>query len=244
MSAPLVAGAVALLLENDPDLFQDTIKKMLTENADRKGLKIDPKKVPYNKKEHYGYGSGRLRMLTPFEQSFPTVDVDVWVKTAPKDFGNEPYKGGCFCQAPEVEIFDPNGKKTTTLKWDKEHKVQVRVYNRGQNPAMKTKVSLKYTRPGTAPTTWKLCTDSSSQSVEEEVNIPALDYVDVVFSRRWVPKKKEVPSGGEKWKDHYCLLIELRHDDDPLKYDEKTSDPWTKNIKGTNNVALRNIHIH
>ena len=59
-----------------------------------------------------------------------------------------------------------------------------------------------------------------------------------------------LPAGGAEWGDHFCLLVELNdptHPDDPLLYDDRTaagSDPWTRNVKGTNNVALRNLHIH
>ena len=42
MASPLVAGSVALLFEQDPDLNQDAIKALLTKTADRSGLDIDP----------------------------------------------------------------------------------------------------------------------------------------------------------------------------------------------------------
>lgn len=248
-AAPVVAGAISLLFENNPKLNQDTIKDMLTKDADKKDLNIDPKKpMVFDEIEYFAYGNGRLRMLAPFGQSFSNIDVDVWVKTAKEDYGYKTYKGNIFWLAPEVKIFDANGNETTTLKWGKKHKVQVKVYNNGQTPAMKTKVSLKYTRPETAPDEWEECKDSDNESfLKEEVNIPALDSVALDFKNYWVPDESKFPPGGAQWGDHYCLLVELDHPQDPLQYDDKTTkgkDPWEKNIKGTNNIALRNLHIH
>lgn len=247
MAAPLVTGAIALLLENDPNLNQDTIKGLLTQTADRTGLDIDPGAPGYDPIERNQYGFGRLRMLAPFQHSLPLVDVDVWVRTADDDYGSEPYPGDCFCHAPEVRVFDSSGNEVTTLNWDQEHRVRVRVRNLGDTPAINTLVKLKYTRPWTAPDDWKPCQDPSNISIDQTVNIPALGYHEFDFTQRWKPEQAELPPGGAEWGDHYCLLVELVHDNDPLQYDDSTAegrDPWNRNIKGTNNVALRNLHIH
>jgi subtilisin family serine protease len=247
MAAPLVAGAIALLFENEPDLNQDSIKALLTQTADRTGLNIDPGVPGYDPIERNAYGFGRLRMLAPFQHSLPLVNVDVWARTADDDYGFEPYPGGCFCHAPEVQVLDSGGNETNTLNWGQEHTVKVRVYNLGDTPAIGTLVKLKYTRPWAAPDDWVECQDSANNAIEETVNIPALGYVDLTFTQRWKPETSELPLGGAGWGDHYCLLVELNHQDDPLQYDDSTAagkDPWTKNIKGTNNVALRNINIH
>ena len=90
MAAPLVAGAIALLLEDQPILNQDAIKGLLTQNADRTNLDIDPLAVGYDKFERNAYGYGRLRMLAPFQFIQPPGDVDVWVRTADDDYGLEP----------------------------------------------------------------------------------------------------------------------------------------------------------
>ncbi len=247
MASPLVTGAVALLLEINPGLNQDTIKGLITQTADRAGLDIDPgDPSSYDPIERNQYGFGRLRMLAPFQHSLPLVDVDVWIRTAEDDYGDEPYPGDCFCHAPEVWVYDPGDDEISLLNWNQDHKVRVRVHNLGDSPAISTRVSLKYTRPWAAPDNWVQCRDSSGTAVEQTVNIPALGYLDFDFTQRWMPKETDIPPGGGDWGDHYCLLIELRHDDDPLEYDDSTaegSDPWNRNIKGTNNVALRNLSI-
>lgn len=246
MAAPLVTGSIALLFENDPDLNQDTVKALLTQTADRTNLDIDPDVAGYDPVERNAYGFGRLRMLAPFQHSLPLVDVDVWVRTADDDYGYQPYPGGCFCHAPEIRVF-AGGNETTTLNWGDEHTIQVRVHNLGDTPAVQVKVRLKYTRPWAAPDDWVECQDSANDPVEDEINIPALSYVDHTFTQQWKPELAQLPAGGDEWGDHYCLLVEAENTDDPLLYDDSTAagkDPWTRNIKGTNNVALRNLHIH
>jgi len=256
MAAPLVTGAIALLLENDPHLNQDAIKGLLTQAADRSGLDIDPgDPATYDRIERNAYGFGRLRMQAPFLHSFPLADVDVWVRTADDDYGYTPYSGGCFCHAPEVWVYDSDNNPVTTLHWSEEYRVEVRVHNLGNTPAMGTIVRLKYTRPWVAPDDWTPCqdpsaTDATLAPIQETEDIPPLDYVKVEFSQRWKPEEYQLqlPPGGAEWGDHYCLLVELEHPDDELEYDDATAggreDPWNRNIKGTNNVALLNLHIH
>ncbi len=245
MACPLVAGAVALLFEENPDLYQDAIKGMLLQTADRTDLDLNPDAAGYDELEHDAYGHGRLRMLAPFQQAMPLVDVDVWVRTAQDDYGFEPYLGGCFCHAPQVAILGPGGIQTTTLHWNDEHTVHVRVHNLGDSPAIKTRVKIKYTRPWAAPDDWKPCKDPDGNNIEQEINIPAVGFFDLEFDQKWIPKEAEVP-GGDEWGNHYCILVELDHDDDPLLYEDATAaggNPWKANIKGTNNVALRNLSI-
>jgi len=185
-------------------------------------------------------------MLTPFEHSLPLTNVDVWVRTADDDYGFEPYPGGCFCHAPEIRVIDSNGNEATTLHWGQEPSDQVKIHHLGDNIAANIVVKLKYTRPWIAPNHWVQCQDSDNNPIEERVDISALNYNDFEFNQKWKPESGELPPDGTGWGDHYCLLVELDHPNDPLLYHDMAtggSDPWTKNIKGTNNVALLNLHI-
>lgn len=246
MAAPIVSGSIALLFETNPNLNQDEIKALLTQTADKTNLNLDPEAAGFDQFERNAYGFGRLQMLAPYEHSRPLRSVDVWVRTADDDYGFEPYPGGCFCHAPEIKIIDSNGNETTTISWGQEHIVQIKIHNLGDNIADNTLIKLKYTRPWVAPNQWVQCQDSSNNPIEERADIPALSYIDFEFTQKWKPESSELPPDGTDWGDHYCLLIELDHPLDELLYHDIAgggSDPWNKNIKGTNNVALRNLHI-
>ncbi len=241
MATPVVTGAIALLLENDPNLSQDTIKALLTQTAERTGLDLNPLDPNYNAVHRNAYGYGRLRLLAPHLHTWPLVNVDTWVRTANDDYGVEPYIGGCICHAPEVKVFDSGGVETTTLQWGQDHRVQVRVHNLGDHTALNTLVRLRYTRPGLAPDDWVPCQDAANNAIEQTVDIPPLDSVLLTFDQRWKPESGEVPAVDRDWGDHYCLLVELDHPDDQLVYND--GDSWDLNIKGRNNVALKNFHI-
>ena len=69
-----------------------------------------------------------------------------------------------------------------------------------------------------------------------------MDSVELVF--HWRPEATEIsaPAGAT----HFCLLAEVDHVNDPLVFAAPSGgggSAWTTNIKGTNNVALRNLHI-
>ena len=74
------------------------------------------------------------------------------------------------------------------------------------------------------------------------MTIPAMGSTVVSFN--WRPEAAELnaPSGTT----HFCLLAEVHHLNDPLVYPAQTTpggNAWTTNIKGVNNVALKNLHI-
>lgn len=254
-SAPVVAGAAALLLSAQPDLTQDAIKSLLINHADTTGIDLDD---PVQRNQ---FGNGRLRMRAIFENITDPGDVDVFVRTADDDYGREPYSGGCFCHAPEVrvqaaEIYDADAPHTTGLRWGHRHALSVRVHNLSATPALDTEVRLYYTRPWTAPADWVPCTSDASGALVRRLDIPPLGHADFVFDassepgvdRCWVPRETEVPEVDSDWGDHFCLLVVARHEasGDVPDWDEESAeglDAWTRNIKGTNNVALRNVHI-
>ena len=265
-ATPVVAGAVALLLSEQPDLNQDTVKALLTRNADQTGLRLDPSSTDFDQVERNRFGNGRLRMLPVFDHIRPPGVIDVFVRTAADDYGDEPYIGGCFCHAPEVqvqtaELYDNDDPHTTQLVWGKKHAIRVRVHNLGGTPAMATEVRLYYTRPWAAPDAWVECKNLAVEELTLSLDIPLLGFQDFIFDasdpendRCWVPLEDEVPAVEGDWDDHFCLLVEVYHtaSGDEPRYEDASGatitpdtalDVWTRNIKGTNNVALRNLHI-
>lgn len=255
MATPLVAGAIACLLEEyhsappvglGIELNQDTVKALLTQYANTLNLNLNPTQAGYVAEERNRYGYGRLRMIGPIDHIRPPVDNDVWVRTADDDYGEEPYPGGCFCHAPDVRVFQQGtNNETTNISWGTTYDVRVTVRNLGEQNAVNATVRLKYTLPHAAPNTWFHAEDASINNNKLEnttVTVPAMDSTEVSFS--WRPKAADLnaPAGIT----HFCLLAEVTHVNDPLVYSAPAGgggNAWSTNIKGTNNVALRNLHI-
>jgi subtilisin family serine protease len=253
MATPLVAGTIACLLgeyHTPPpvglgiELNQDTVKALLTQYANRLNLHLDPNQAGYVAEERNRYGYGRLRMIGPVDHILPPVDNDVWVRTADDDYGEVPYPGGCFCQAPDIRVFQSGtNNEIYSINWGTTYDVRVIVRNLGEQDAVNTTVRLRYALPHTAPNDWFYAEDAANQRLENTaVTVPAMSSTTVTF--HWRPEAAELnaPAGTT----HFCLLAELDHLNDPLVYPAPASgggSAWTTNIKGTNNVALRNLHI-
>jgi subtilisin family serine protease len=248
MATPLVAGAVALLLEegralNRP-MSQETIKALLIQNTNRLNLHLDPTQAGFVQEELNRYGHGRLRLIAPIDHIRPALDVDVWVRTAADDYGEEPYPGDCFCGAPDIRVFGAGtNNETTQLTWGTTYDVRVTVRNLGNNRAVGTTVRLKYTYPWTAPNVWVQAQDASNNALERTIDVDALGQRVETF--QWRPEASEI-SGAPAGSTHFCLLAEVSHPRDLLNHPALTTpgpSAWTTNIKGINNVALRNLHI-
>lgn len=248
MATPLVAGAVALLFDAyrrpplNLQLNQDTIKALLIQHANRLNLNLNPAQAGYNAQQRNRYGNGRLRMIDAIDHSQPPVDVDVWVRTADDDYGQQPYPGECFCGAPDIRVCQAGtDNEITQLNWGTTYDVKVTVRNLGDSDAVGTTVRLKYTTPHTAPNTWFEAEDAGNNKLVQTVTVNAMNQREVLFN--WRPEAAELnaPTG----QTHFCLLAEVDHIADPLVYPAPTSggSAWATNIKGCNNVALHNLHI-
>ena len=253
MATPLAAGAIALLFEeygSPPpvglglDLNQDTIKALITQYANKLNLNLNPTQPGYVATERNRYGYGRLRMIGPIDHLHPPVNVDLWIRTASDDYGEEPYPGGCFCCAPDIRVFEAGtNNETTHINWGTTYDVRVTVRNLGDTDAVGATVHLKYTLPHAAPSSWFEAEDVNDSKLADTVTVPAMDDVEVLF--HWHPEVAEL--GAPAGTTHFCLLAEVDHPTDPLVYPAPAGttggNVWSTNIKGTNNIALRNLHI-
>lgn len=134
------------------------------------------------------------------------------------------------------------GVEVSQLTWGSTYEVRVTVRNLGDDQALGTIVRLKYTLPWTAPNAWHEAEDASHNPLVRVVDVPALGQTEVPF--QWRPEAAEI--GAPPGTSHFCLLAEVDHVGDPLVYPAPTTaggDAWSANIKGVNNVALRNVHI-
>jgi hypothetical protein len=225
------------------------MKALLTQNANRLNIHIDPgDPATYVETERNLYGYGRLRMVAPITQIRPPTEINLWVRTADDDFGDQPFIGDCFCGSPDIRVYEAGtNNETTQLTWGTAYDVRVTVRNLGDDNASNVTVRLKYTLPWAAPNDWAQAMDDSAGSgaacENTSVTVDALDETQVNFT--WKPRSGEIanPPTGQT---HYCLLAEVDHDDDPLVFEAPTAgggNAWSTNIKGTNNCALRNLHI-
>jgi hypothetical protein len=247
MSTPLVAGLVALIMEErtlaGANIDQDTIKALLVEYANQLNLHLDPAQAGYVDTERNLFGYGRVRAIGPIDHHLPPQDVDVWVKTAPDDFGQAPFTGDVYWTAPEIRIC-PQGStvETNELQWGHVYDVTVTVRNRGDDAAVGAEAWLKYTRPFTAPNGWTPAQDTSNNALHATVDVPALGHADAHFV--WRPDSGEVPP---PYPDaHFCVLAEVSHLRDVLAYPAPAGgggSAWESNVKGTNNIALHNVSI-
>ncbi len=247
MSTPMVAGSVALLLQEmhitlGQNPTQDTIKALLTTHTNTVGLHLNPAQAGYVATQQDLYGLGRLRMIGPIDYVQPQLDVDVWIRTADDDYGAQPYPGGCFCGSPDIRVIDPaTGNETTNLTWGNTYAVHVTVRNLGNDNAVGATVRLRYTMPWAAPNDWTAAEDASNNPLAQTVDVPALSEHEIVFS--WRPEHSEIPGATGT---HFCLLAEADHLLDHLVYtfpSTGSGDAWSENIKNTNNVALHNLHL-
>lgn len=250
LASPLVAGAVALIFEELAGLAtplaanHDTIKALLVRHAHSRGLVFDPAAPGYHPYYRNQYGHGRLRLASLVDHLAAPREVDLWIRTAEDDWGTEPYLGDRFWRAPDIRVYQ-TGTMTEVreLAWGTTYDVRVRVRNLGDGDANNAIVRLKYTRPHAAPTTWHDAEDAADRALaNHRVSVPALGDTDVLF--RWRPEAAEI--GAPAGTTHICLLAEVGHRDDPLAYAAPTTpgrSAWELNIKGTNNIALRNVFI-
>ncbi len=250
MAAPLVAGSVALLFEAYGDLGfnlnQDTIKALLTQHANRVNLHLDPSQPGYIAEQQNRYGYGRLRMIGPIDLVRPPVDVDLWVRTADDDYGLEPFIGRECWKAPSILVYEAGTDNETyrRLTWGTTYDVKVTVYNLGDTNAVGATVRLKYSIPYAAPRKWFHAEDASNNKLEETINVPAMNSMEVFF--QWRPEKTELDQPENT--THFCLLAEVDHAADQLVYPapdgDTQRDAWLANIQNTNNIALRNVEIY
>ena len=252
MAAPLVTGSVALLFEAarmqgySPN--HDTIKALLISHTNRSNIHVNPGVAGYIPTERNLYGNGRLRMVGPLTQMRPPTNISLWIRTANDDYGDEPYIGDCFCGAPDIRVCDVGTtNETRQLNWGTTYDVRITVRNMGDDTANNVTVKLQYTYPWTAPNMWTDAKDGPADPGQKcertNVSVPPLGETHVDF--KWKPRSGEV-AGAPAGQTHFCLLATINHVDDALIFSAPTSSggsAWTTNIKGTNNVALRNLHI-
>lgn len=245
MSAPMVAGACALLFEcRGPATTQADLKQILENTAGTTGLAL-----PGN-----DFGYGFLQMANAC--TTPAPNVDVWLRDYTDDMGMEPYTGAVAWLSPDIEIMDrtattlvPNPTHHPTRRFN--NVIRVTVRNRGTQRARNTDVYLYWADPATNipfPAAWSssgICTGGLPDLPIQgnKLVLPQLmpagtpgggDTIQCHFG--WAPP---APGNNLSMDDHFCLLVRLENESDPSQIN---TGGWTS-ITAKNNLALHNVHV-
>jgi len=237
MSAPMVAGACALLFQGrGAGLNWADMKLILQDTAGTAGLA-----VPGNT-----FGFGFLQMGNAM--ALPAPAVDVWLRDDANDTGQEPFIGPVAWRSPDIEVLDDAGNPVPNPTYDPvkrfSNRVRVTVRNRGTSTARNTEVYLYWADPGTNipfPSAWDSrgiytgapnFTNHANMIVVPQLAPGASTQVEFA----WAPP---APGSNLRGDNHFCLLARLENESDPSQLG---SGGWPV-IRARNNIALRNLHV-
>lgn len=236
MSAPLVAGACALIFQCRGALTTcANLKQILENTANTMGLSI-----PGN-----DFGFGFMQVGTT---CINPANVDVWIRDHPTDTGVEPFTGANAWLSPDIEILDTGGNPVPNPTYHPTNRfnniIRVTVSNRGTQTAQNTEVYLYWADPATNipfPSAWNtpgIYTDAPGFiSQGNKIVIPQIasgSSVQVQFA--WAPP---APGSNLRGDNHFCLLVRLENEGDTLMIG---TGGWSA-ITAKNNIALRNVHV-
>lgn len=236
-SAPLVAGACALLFEcRGASATWANLKQILEDTADTTGLAIPSS----------GFGFGSLQMASGCQGATPVVDA--WLRDDVTDTGIEPFTGPVAWMSPDIEVLDTAGNPVPNPSYHPTNRynniVRVTVRNRGSQPARNTEVFLYWADPATNipyPSAWNstgFYTGAPNFVAQGNTQvIPVLQpgaSAQVQFA--WAPP----PPGSNLSQDnHFCLLARVENEGD---LSQAGVGGWSV-ITARNNIALRNVLV-
>jgi hypothetical protein len=239
MSAPLVAGACACLLQSQcrgPATTWANLKQILEDTAGTTGLAI-----PSN-----SFGFGFMQIASGCAAPAPAVDV--WLRDHTSDTGTEPFTGAIAWLSPDIEVLDDAGNTVANPTFHPTKRfnniIRVTVGNRGTRIARNTEVHFYWADPATNipyPAAWNatgIYNDAPAfVNQSNMIVIPQLApgaSAQVQFG--WAPP---APGSNIRGDDHFCLLVRLENEGDPSLIG---AGGWSA-ISSRNNVALRNLHV-
>ncbi len=239
MSAPLLAGACALLFEcRGGGATWANLKQILEDAAAAPAIG-----VPSNQ-----FGFGYLQVGTAC--AVPAPNVDVWLQDDPTDTGAEPFTGPVAWLSPDIEVLDtaenpvPNPTYDPTQRFN--NIVRVTVRNRGTQTARNTEAYLYWADPATNipyPAAWQttgIYTGGPPAGFPNQSNVIVIAQLAAAASTQldfaWAPP---APGSNIRGDDHFCLIVRLENEIDPSQIGV---GGWS-GISARNNIALRNVHV-
>lgn len=239
MSAPMVAGACALLFQcRGPTMTWANIKQILGDTSSNVGIASSPN-------NSFGFGYMQLGAAC----SPAPMNVDVWMRDAVTDTGLQPFTGAVIWQSPDIEVLDMAGNPVLNPTYNPttrfSNRIRVTVRNRGTQTARNTEVYLYWADPATNipfPVAWN-STGIFTGPAPGFVNLGNVIVIEELSagSQTQVEFAWSAPSPGTNISgdDHFCLLARLENESD---ISNVGIGGWAS-VAESNNIALRNVHV-
>ena len=239
MSAPIVAGACALLFEQfDRRGIRPTcaeLKHILTEAAGTGGLA----RIPDS-----GFGFGFLQ--TRAAMAAPDPSVDVWLRKHEDDTGAEPFAGADLMASPDIEVLDADGNAPADPRHAPGRRfnavIRVTARNRGAQTARNVTVYLYWAdpeAPGTVPAAWQVGHIYAGPDFAEQTSRIVVPVLGPGAEQRvcfaWAPPD---PAGSRHGDGHFRLLARVKQELDVAKRPISEAA-----FRASNNLALRDVRV-
>lgn len=256
VAAPFVTGTAALMFAVNPDLTAAQAKDILLNTTD---YIYD---IPYNKPFKGELGTGRLNAYRAVLKAKCMGNnnlsgVDLMIRDAEDDFGDEPYTGeGHPWESPDIWIRNDSTKKWIHTNQNPEYDpvnptyVCVRITNNGcQTSSSSDQLKLYWAKANTSlnwPEYWDGSVQESGIPISGLItvkNIPSLAVgEDTILRIPWhIPNPElyqPITPNSNSW--HFCLLARIVSNDDPI---DTEGDFITYNVTHNNNIGWKNVTV-
>jgi hypothetical protein len=236
-SAPLVAGACALLFEcRGAALTAADLKQVLEDQAGTTGIA-----VPSN-----AFGFGFVQMAAAC--ATPATSVDVWLKDDAADIGNQPSGAAVFWASPDIAILDTAGNPVPNPTYSAVNRfnniIRVTIRNRGAQVARNTNVFLYWADPSTNipfPAAWNSSgIYTGAPGFVNQGNLIVVPQIaaggSTTIDFAWAPPAPGSSLAGDS---HFCLLVRLEHEADP----SNIGAGGFPVVAASNNIGLHNVTV-
>lgn len=256
LSAPFVTGTAALMFAVNPYLTAAQAKDILLSTTD---YIYD---IPYNKPFKGELGTGRLNAYRAVLKakcmgSNNPSEVDLMIRDAEDDFGDEPYTGESHpWQSPDIWVSNDSIKNWVHVNQNPEYDpvdpsyVSVRITNNGcQTSSNSDQLKLYWAKANTSlnwPEYWDGSVQESGIPLSGLItveNIPPLAVgEDTILRIPWhIPNPElyqPITPNSNSW--HFCLLARIVSNDDPIGAEY---DFITYNVTHNNNIGWKNVTV-
>lgn len=247
LAAPAVAGAAALALAVNPCLTEEELRFMIEYSA----KKINSGSYNYSNNmnrpngtwnNELGYGLLDAKRVVDIADSMKKNTVDLYIKDRPFDFGMEPNSDTGPCWISDdiwIRLLNDDIVQHQNPAPGQQVFIKVKIRNKSCANSEPSTLKVYWAKASTglswpAPWNGSAGPGTGGTLVTSIPSIQAGGYY--IATIPWV-----APSGGFL-NHHFCLMAEVIHANDPLKYNPAGGD-LGRFVRDNNNVAQKNITI-